>query len=105
MHEAVTAWMSAGAHGLAHQPMSGVPYKVFVAVAPDAGVGPVEFAVATLRYRAPRIVVVAAVTAAIAGVAWRCLPQRWHARVHVGASVLGTAVLLAGLALVVRSWS
>ena len=39
MHAAVGGWLEQGAAGIAHQPLSGVPYKVFVAAAPDAEAG------------------------------------------------------------------
>lgn len=105
MVSAVEGWLAGGAPGLAHQPLSGVPYKVFVAEAADAGIGPVPFALATLQYRAPRLIAVAAVTALVAAVAWRYISPRWQALVHVSVTVAATAGLFAGLAAVVGGWS
>lgn len=105
MAAAVDEWFSAGAAALAHQPLSGVPYKVFVVAAPDAGVSVAPFALATLQYRAPRLVAVAALTAVVAAVAWRLVPPRRQALVHVLVAVLGTVTLLSGLAAVVARWS
>lgn len=105
MERAVDHWLADGAGGLAHQPLSGVPYKVFVAAAPDAGIGLFPFLAATLQYRAPRLIAVAAVVAILAAVAWRYVPERRHATVHVAVTAVASAGLLAGLAAVVARWS
>jgi membrane protein YqaA with SNARE-associated domain len=105
MHAAADTWLGAGASGLAHQPLSGVPYKVFVAAAPEAGVGVTDLATATLRYRGLRFAITAAVAAAVGALLWRCLPQRWQREVHAVVSAAAVVVLLTGLALVVRGWS
>lgn len=105
MVASVEAWLGAGADGLAHQPLSGAPYKVFVAEAPEAGISVWEFALATLQYRAPRLVLVAAITAVVAALGWRFVPPRWQAPVHGGVTIAATAGLLTGLAAVVARWS
>lgn len=105
MVTSVQGWLAAGPDGLSHQPLSGVPYKVFVVEAPDAGIGAWELAFATLHYRAPRLIAVAAITGVVAAVGWRCIAPRQHALVHVGVTVVATAGLLAGLAAVVARWS
>ena len=105
MVTSVEGWLTAGADGLAHQPLSGVPYKVFVAEAPQAGISAWDFVVGTLQYRAPRLVAVAAITAVAAAVGWRFVPARWRSPVHVAVTVVATAGLLAGLAVVVARWS
>lgn len=105
MADAVAVWLRDGAAGLAHQPLSGVPYKVFVAHAGEAGITPAQFAVATLQYRAPRLVAVAVITAVVAAVAWKLIAPRWQATVHVLTSAIATVALFAGLAAVVARWS
>ena len=105
MVTAVEGWLADGAAGLAHQPLSGVPYKVFVAEAGDTAVPVAEFMAATLQYRAPRLIAVAAVTATVAALGWRVVPRRWQPRVHVAVLATGTVVLFAGLAAVVARWS
>lgn len=105
MQTAVEGWLAAGADGLAHQPLSGVPYKVFVAQAPEAGIPVWDFVAGTLQYRAPRLILVAAVTAVVAAVGWRFVPPWWQAPVHVAVTVVTTAGLLVGLAAVVARWS
>lgn len=105
MATSVEGWLAGGADGLAHQPLSGVPYKVFVAEAPEAGVSVAQFIAGTLQYRAPRLVLVAAITGVVAALGWRFIRPRWQAPVHVAVTVTATAGLLAGLAAVVQRWS
>jgi 1-acyl-sn-glycerol-3-phosphate acyltransferase len=105
MHTAVQAWFADGAAGLAHQPLSGVPYKVFVAAAPDAGVGAVDLALATLRYRGVRFTATAALVALVAAVAWRLVPAHRAAGLHVGITAIATIGLFTGLGMVVAAWS
>lgn len=105
MTEAVEGWLEVGASGLAHQPLSGVPYKVFVAGAPEAGISVWAFIAGTVQYRAPRLIAVAAVTALVGAIGWRFVPSAWHSRVHVRIIAAGTLGLLAGLAAVVGRWS
>ena len=106
MSSAVDAWLAAdGAQAMVQQPMSGVPYKVFVAAAPDADVALGPFLVATAQYRGLRMLVAALVVAAVGAVIWRLVPRRLHAEVHLGLTIAGTVVFLAGLVAVFRGWS
>ena len=105
MATAVDGWLTAGAEGLSHQPLSGVPYKVFVVEAPDAGIGTWKFAGATLQYRAPRLITVAALVAFLAALGWRYVPPRWQPLAHVTVTAVVTLGLLVGLAMVVTKWS
>ena len=105
MHGAVDAWFAAdGAQAMAQQPMSGVPYKVFVAAAPDADVALGPFLLATAQYRGLRMVVAAVVVAAFGALLWRFLPRRLHAEIHVGLTIGGTVAFVAGLVAVFRNW-
>lgn len=104
MHDAVRGWLQQGAAGVAHQPLSGVPYKVFVVAAPDAGIGWLELAGATLRYRGLRIVATAAVAAGAGALLWR-RPRRWQEPVHAAVSGGAVVALFAGLVVLVRAWS
>lgn len=105
MHAAVATWLADGAAGLAHQPLSGVPYKVFVAAAPPAGVDLGAFVLETLRYRGARLAGTALLTAAVAAAGWRWLPAQLRAAAHVATTGGVVALLVVGLALVVRAWS
>jgi 1-acyl-sn-glycerol-3-phosphate acyltransferase len=96
---AATEIATEGASALRHQPMSGIPYKVYGAAAGRAGTGVGPFIVASLPARGLRIVVVGALAGLVGAVLARW--RRWYA-VLIG---LFVTVFAAGLAAVVQSWS
>lgn len=105
MREAANGWLAAGAPGLAHQPLSGVPYKAFVSQAADHGIEPLDWAMATLVYRGGRMAAAAVVAAGAGWVLWKVIPQRLQARIHGWTVGIATSVLFFGLYLIVRTWS
>jgi 1-acyl-sn-glycerol-3-phosphate acyltransferase len=88
-----------GARAVAHQPMSGIPLKVYAAEAGRTNVSPVAFTTASISGRGRRIVVVGALLA-LAGAAL----SRWR---HYYPIVVATALTIfaIGLANVVAGWS
>lgn len=95
------AWLVAdGARGLALQPMSGIPFKVFGLQAAGADVGLLPFAAHAAVARGVRLAAVAALFA-LGGLALRrALP-----RVYGVALVIGAGAFAAGLRRVVETWS
>ncbi len=56
MRAAVDEWLSdRGALGVAHQPLSGVPHKLFVAAAPRHGISAGSMVTATVAFRGARM--------------------------------------------------
>ncbi len=101
MIEAVSGWFAVeGGAALRHQPLSGVPFKVFGLQAADHGVGVGAFAWGTVLARAPRIVLVGAAFGGLGAITRRRMP-----RFYGVFAVLFAAVFTASLAHVVRSWS
>ena len=95
------AWLALeGAGALAHQPMSGIPFKVFGLQAADAGVAAIPFAVHAAVARGVRLAAVAALFA-LGGVALRrVLPRAYGVLLAIG-----TGAFAAGLRRVVETWS
>jgi hypothetical protein len=62
MRQRVTEWMSEGAVGLRHQPLTAVPYKAFVVEAADRGISVTRFAGLTLAFRGLRMAGTAGLT-------------------------------------------
>jgi 1-acyl-sn-glycerol-3-phosphate acyltransferase len=99
MHATALAQLaSEGAGALAHQPMSGIPYKVYGAAAGHGAVGLVPFLLASLPARSLRILVVGALTGAFGAALHRW--RRWYPAYLFAFVVL----FAAGLAAVVLSW-
>jgi 1-acyl-sn-glycerol-3-phosphate acyltransferase len=99
MHATALAQLTTeGAGGVAHQPMSGIPYKVYGAAAGHGAVGLVPFLLASLPARSLRIVVVGA----LAGVLGAGL-RRWR-RWYPAYLLAFVTLFAAGLAAVVLSW-
>ena len=96
---AATEIATQGAAAVRHQPMSGIPYKVYGAAAGHAETGVGAFVAASLPARGLRIVVVGALAGLVGAVLARW--RRWYA-VLIG---LFVTVFTAGLAAVVQSWS
>jgi 1-acyl-sn-glycerol-3-phosphate acyltransferase len=88
-----------GAHAVRHQPLSGIPFKVYAAEAGRAGAGPLQFLAAAVGHRGLRIASVGA-ACTLLGVALRRWPQRYPA-VLLG----GYALFTIGFAAVVASWT
>jgi 1-acyl-sn-glycerol-3-phosphate acyltransferase len=99
MHATAVAQLAAeGSPAVAHQPMSGIPYKVYAAAAGRAGTGLGGFLVASLKARGLRIVAVGALCGVFGALASRW--RRWY-----GAYLVAFVMLFAaGLAAVLRSW-
>jgi 1-acyl-sn-glycerol-3-phosphate acyltransferase len=88
-----------GAHAVRHQPLSGIPFKVYAAEAGRAGVEPLPFLGAAISHRGVRIASVGA-ACSLLGVALRRWPQRYLQVVGTG-----SAVFAVGLTLVVAAWT
>lgn len=88
-----------GAAAVAHQPMSGIPLKVYAAEGGRARVSPLDFTIGSLSGRGRRIAVVGALLA-LAGAALGRLRHLYPAVVAVGLTAFAI-----GLAHVVRTWS
>ncbi|QYN34547.1 1-acyl-sn-glycerol-3-phosphate acyltransferase [Pseudonocardia sp. DSM 110487] len=87
-----------GAQAVRHQPLSGIPFKVYAAEAGRAGVDPLPFLGAAIGHRGVRIASVGA-ACTLLGVALRRWPERYL-------QVLGTGcgLFAIGLTLVVAAW-
>jgi 1-acyl-sn-glycerol-3-phosphate acyltransferase len=88
-----------GAYAVRHQPLSGIPFKVYAAEAGRAGVEPLPFLAAAIGHRGMRIASVGT-ACALLGIALRRWPHRY---VHVVGT--GTALFAVGLTLVVAAWA
>jgi membrane protein YqaA with SNARE-associated domain len=99
MHATALAQLATeGASALSHQPMSGIPYKVYGAAAGHVRVGLVPFLWASLPARSLRIVLVGGLAGAFGAAMHRW--RRWYP-----AYLLAFVTLFAaGLAAVVLSW-
>ena len=88
-----------GASAVRHQPLSGIPVKVYAAEAGRAHVAPLPFLEVALAHRGVRIALVGAGCALLGGLLRRAR--------HLYPAVLtgGTALFAAGFALVVAGWS
>lgn len=106
MHDAASGWLSShGAWGLAAQPLSGVPFKVFVARAPAADVPLAGFLVASAVARGLRMLGTVLLFGAVGTAVQRWAPAAWRARLRLGLAALTVCGFLAGLWLLVRGWS
>ncbi|WP_051060490.1 hypothetical protein [Nocardiopsis baichengensis] len=99
MRTAVAEQMAAeGPHGVRHQPLAGIPYKLYAARAGRDGLGAAEFAKASARARGTRILTAGLALAAF-GAAARGRRRHYPAYLAaVGAGFTGA------LALIVRGW-
>ena len=88
-----------GASALRHQPLSGVPYKVYAAEAGAQGVRPSEFATWSAITRGARMMAIAIVAAVMGSALVR------FRRFYGIALILGLAGFGAGLAKVISYWS
>jgi membrane protein YqaA with SNARE-associated domain len=88
-----------GACAVRHQPLSGIPFKVYAAAAGRAGVEPLRFLGAAVGHRGVRIASVGA-ACAVLGVALR----RWP-RGYAPVVATGGALFALGLTLVVAAWT
>ena len=88
-----------GAAAVRHQPLAGIPFKVYAAQAGRSGVSPGPFLASALTHRGLRIAGVGTLCT-LAGVALRRRPQRYPAVL-----ALGLGAFAAGLSAVVVAWS
>jgi 1-acyl-sn-glycerol-3-phosphate acyltransferase len=88
-----------GAAAVRHQPLSGIPFKVYAAEAGRAGVDPLIFLTTAVEARGTRIALVGAASAAV-GLA---LQRRRH--LYPAVVVTGYALFAAGFSLVVLGWT
>ncbi|WP_211366208.1 lysophospholipid acyltransferase family protein [Pseudonocardia kunmingensis] len=87
-----------GASAVRHQPLSGIPFKVYAAEAGRAGAAPLPFLVAASTHRGVRIASVGTACALLgAGL------HRWP-RAYPAVLLAGYTLFAAGLTLVVRWW-
>jgi hypothetical protein len=82
-----------------HQPLSGIPFKVYAAEAGRAGVDPLPFLGAAIGHRGVRIASVGA-ACILLGAALRRWPQR-----YLQVLGTGTGLFAIGLTLVVTAWT
>jgi 1-acyl-sn-glycerol-3-phosphate acyltransferase len=88
-----------GALAVRHQPLSGIPFKVYAAEAGRAGVDPLPFLGAAIGHRGARIATVGA-ACTLLGAALRRWPQRYLQVVGTGSGLFAI-----GLTLVVAAWT
>jgi 1-acyl-sn-glycerol-3-phosphate acyltransferase len=88
-----------GAQAVRHQPLSGIPFKVYAAEAGRAGVDPLPFLGAAIGHRGVRIASVGA-ACILLGAALRRWPQR-----YLQVLGTGTGLFAIGLTLVVAAWT
>jgi 1-acyl-sn-glycerol-3-phosphate acyltransferase len=105
MRAAADGWLDAGAVGLWHQPLSGVPYKTFVQAAGQHDVDTAAWLVHTAGARGLRMLAFGAVAAAAGWALQRWVPEVHRARTHVTTVAVCTVGLFGGLAAVVAHWS
>jgi 1-acyl-sn-glycerol-3-phosphate acyltransferase len=105
MREAADGWLEAGAVGLWHQPLSGVPYKTFVQAAGNHDLDTAAWLVHTAGARGLRMLVVGAIAASAGWALQRWVPAPQRARVHVTTVAVSTVGLFGGLAAVVAHWT
>jgi membrane protein YqaA with SNARE-associated domain len=106
MAEAVDGWLAGGtAGGLRHQPLSGVPFKVFAYRAAGNRVGPAPFVAAAALARGARMLAVAAAAAALGRVFWTASPAATQPRLYVLLLALAVAGFAVGLARIRRRWA
>lgn len=100
MHATAAAQVAAeGAHAVTHQPLSGIPYKVYGAAAGRAHVGPGAFVAYSVPARALRIFAAGLLAGAVGGLGHRL--RRWYPLYLCCLVVLFSAALVG----VVTSWS
>jgi 1-acyl-sn-glycerol-3-phosphate acyltransferase len=105
MREAADGWLDAGAVGLWHQPLSGVPYKTFVQAAGHHDVDTAGWLLHTAGARGLRMLLMGVVAATAGCALHRWIPEAQRARVHVTTVAVCTVGLFGGLAAVVTHWS
>jgi hypothetical protein len=88
-----------GAAAVAHQPLSGIPFKVYAAEAGRAGVDPGAFLATAVRVRGLRIALVGLACAGL-GLALRRARHRYPVVL-----LTGLALFTAGFSAVVAHWS
>jgi membrane protein YqaA with SNARE-associated domain len=91
--------MAEGAYAVRHQPLSGIPFKVYAAEAGRAGAEPLPFLGAAIGHRGVRIAAVGG-ACTLLGFALRRWPERYLQVVGTG-----SALFAVGLALVVAAWT
>jgi 1-acyl-sn-glycerol-3-phosphate acyltransferase len=100
MRAEVTAQVAAeGAEAMRHQPLSGIPFKVYAAEAGRAGTDPLDFLTAAAQARGTRIAVVGAGCAALG------LGLRRRRHLYPAVLLGGYALFAAGLTVVVLHWT
>jgi membrane protein YqaA with SNARE-associated domain len=106
MAEAVDRWLGHGAaRGVWHQPLSGVPFKVFAYRAAGNRVGPLAFLAVAAPARGVRMAVVGAVAAGLGQLFWAHGPQGRQAGAYLLLVALAVAGFGAGLARIFKRWS
>lgn len=100
MHSTVaTQFAAGGAHAMAHQPLSGIPYKVYGAAAGHAGVGLWPFLAASATARGLRIVSIGLILGGFGA-----LTRRWRRWYPLYLALFGY-LFAAGLAGILVYWS
>jgi 1-acyl-sn-glycerol-3-phosphate acyltransferase len=100
MRAEVTVQVAAeGAEAVRHQPLSGIPFKVYAAEAGRVGADPMDFLAAAVQARGTRIAVVGAGCAALG------LGLRRRRHLYPAVLLGGYALFAAGLTVVVLHWT
>jgi len=105
MIAAADVWLDGGSIGLAHQPLSGVPYKVFVTQVPAHDISMAAWVASTIVFRGGRMLIAGALAAFFGSLLWNWAPKDQQARLHATVVGAATIILFAGLFAVVRSWA
>lgn len=105
MRRRVSRWLDRGITGLAFQPLTAIPYKVFVVDASRRDFRVQHWMVATAVVRGPRMAAVAAASAIVAHATARVVAPEALSSVKVLLVVVGTGVFLVGWRLAWRFWS
>jgi len=105
MRRRVSHWLDSGPRGLVHQPLTAVPYKVFVVDAAPRDIGVASWALLTVVFRGPRMAAAAALATLAARGIERIVPPGMLVSAKTVVLVLGTGVFLVGWRLAWRFWA
>jgi hypothetical protein len=105
MRERVSHWLDSGPRGLIYQPLTAVPYKVFVVDAAQRNIAVATWALLTVVFRAPRMAAAAALATLGALGIERIVPPGILGSAKTVVLVAGIIVFLIGWRLAWRFWA